>query len=90
MVKVLKSLIVAILVVALGVGGLMATGGRYDAYKQAWGDARWQTKLNNFIDAVGADYDTLAADVLAQVNALQNTVVSNYNNLEAEILSRYN
>ncbi|MHB9074936.1 MAG: right-handed parallel beta-helix repeat-containing protein [Desulfobaccales bacterium] len=60
MYRFMKAMAVIVLTVTLGLGTLYATGGGYDAYKQSFGEARWQTKLNNFIEARSTSYTELS------------------------------
>ncbi len=71
--KSLKILVVVALVLTLGLGSLAASGGLYDAYKLTFGEARWQTKYNQFVDACSASYNYL----LSQIGSL-NSLVSNW------------
>ena len=70
----MKALVVITLTVTLGLGSLWASGGLYDAYKQNFGDARWQTKLNNFIDACSASYTELSGRITNLSNMIANWI----------------
>ncbi len=70
----MKAMVVIILTVTLGLGSLWATGGVYDAYKQTFGDARLQTKLNAFIDACNATYTELSGRITNLNNMIANWV----------------
>ena len=73
MTRFLKPALIIALILTLGLGSLMASGGIYDAYKQNFGDARWQTKLNQFIDACSASYNYLVNQI-----GLLNSLVTNW------------
>jgi hypothetical protein len=66
----MKAMVVIVLTVTLGLGTLYATGGVYDAYKQTFGDSRWQTKLNAFIDACSASYTELSGRIAGLGNII--------------------
>ena len=68
--KPLKYFAVVILTACLALGGgIVASGGIYDAYKMAFGEARWQTKYNNFVDAASS-LGSLVANWVGTVDTL--------------------
>ncbi len=70
--KFLKTVVIIVLTVTLGLGSLAATGGVYDAYKQTFGDAKWHVKLNAFIDAASAAYTELSGRISNISNLISN------------------
>ena len=68
--KLLKTVLVCLLTACLALGGgIVASGGIYDAYKMAFGEARWQTKYNNFVDAASS-LGSLIANWVGTVDTL--------------------
>ena len=68
-----KYLIVAILTVGLALGSMAARAFDASPYHLIFGEARWHTKVNNFMDAMAAQ----ATLVWSQMQAL-NTLVTNW------------
>ena len=53
--KLLKTILICLMTACLALGGgIVASGGAYDSYKWSFGEARWQIKYNNFVDAVSS------------------------------------
>jgi len=55
-----KYAIILVMTAALALGSLTASAGIYDAYKVVFGEARWQTKYNNLVDALGSSLTSLS------------------------------
>jgi len=69
----LKTIIICLLTVGLGLGSMTASGVVYDAYKLTFGEARWQVKYNNLVTAVQTEITslgTLIANWVTTVDSL--------------------